>query len=251
MIIYFAGMQPYPYFTPIARNVLSSYILPSKRILERKANGDIDKLMIDSGAFTFFAEAGFTTKRLKTSKTPNIDDYIHEYCRYLVTHRKLIDYYIELDIDKVVGWDKVLELRHVFDTYNLAPIYVWHPTLPIPFEDFCKKYDYFGVGTSTKSAEILTRMLETAQKHKSKIHIFGFTRANDLLKMAKYKSLESVDSTSWCGSKYGRLFGGIHNMTKSWQGAYSKDLNHRKINKLNIIKWKQFEMRLNSIQQGS
>lgn len=77
----------------------SKYILTSFYYFRDKLPFDVDLHLVDSGAFTFFL----------SKKKIDIDKYLTEYIEYI--NKYDIKHFFELDIDVIVGYDKVLELR--------------------------------------------------------------------------------------------------------------------------------------------
>jgi hypothetical protein len=246
MIIYFAGMEAFPYCAEVAENVLGSFLYKDKcdiLILEHKYK----TLMIDSGAHSFFEAA---KGKRGTRDMPDPDTFIHNYCKWLVKNKGKINYYVELDLDKLTGWKKQLEMRQVFDTYNLNPLIVWHPTNRITIEEMANKYDYFGIGSTYIMGEsTIRKILETVHKYKSKVHIFGYTRFSELPRIGALPALFSVDSTSWIGTKYGQVY---HTRTTKPKvlALRGKKLGTRNLLIHNIIQFKKVERKL-SLQQES
>lgn len=159
-----------------------------------------DDFMLDSGAFT-----------LKTSRKgitdEDLDIYVGEYIEYVKKHK--IKRYIEVDIDKQIGYDKVLEIRErLHREVGWAPIPVYHPNMPISeFKDMVDKYDYVCIGglqDSTIGNHELDKVImlnKYARQRNVKTHGLGFTSAG----FYKY-GFYSVDSTSWkSGVRYGQI----------------------------------------------
>lgn len=180
-----------------------------------------DSMMIDSGAFSWLKK-----NKGDPVKGVNIWDYAYEYCEWLSENRNYIDHYVELDLAKEYGWDTVLELRKVFASYNLEPIYVHHTHNEEPFEELCRKHDYVAVGSMDIKGDLsyMRRLLDTAEKHRTKVHLFGWTNPKLLPTFVKHRALYSVDSTNWMAlSRFG---------TFPWfEGGKVKNLNKTQIMK--------------------
>ena len=91
--------------------------------------------MLDSGAFTFAYGSGAEV---------DWDDYLERYIAYIVENN--VGLFFELDIDKLVGYEKVLEYRkRLEDGAGRRCIPVWH--MNRGREDWlktCDEYDYIG-----------------------------------------------------------------------------------------------------------
>jgi len=218
-----------------------------------KQSENFKSLIVDSGAFTFFNAAGKGRKQINKKVFQKLDPvkYTTEYCEWIIKHKKNIDYFVELDLDKIYGWDKQLELRKIFEDYNLTPIYVWHYTNKMSWEEMCKKYDYVGIGSSGRRRDLsfLLKKLKVAEKYGTKCHIFGYSRINELSKLSKMKSLFSVDSSSWgAGIKYGVFYYfdgrnlqmlGKDKFVKKF-GKRFGGLDSNEIQKWNVTQWNNY-----------
>ena len=156
--------------------------------------------MLDSGAFTFMSDAKITV---------NWEKYVDEYAEFINKYN--ITQFIEMDIDVVVGIDKVEQLRKRLEKLTGKQcIPVWHKSRGKQyFIDMCKKYKYVAIGgivtkeITKKDFKYFPWFIETAHKHKAKIHALGFTSLKDL---EKY-NFDSVDSTAWLyGNRGGFLY---------------------------------------------
>lgn len=157
--------------------------------------------LLDSGAFTFMIN----------NKKGNIDwlDYINRYAKFIKDYN--IDKFFELDIDSLVGYEKVLEYRKILEKKTGKKcIPVWHKSRgKEEFIKMCKEYDYVAIGEIV-SKEIIpaeykyfTWFINTAHKYGTKIHGLGFTNLEGLKKY----HFDSVDSTSWTtGNRFGAVY---------------------------------------------
>ncbi len=170
-------------------NILESFFYVQKDI-------DIQKIcknfLLDSGAYSF----------LNSGKIVDWDEYIEEYIAYI--NKYDIQYFFELDIDKIVGYEKVLGFRKKIENgTNKKSIPVWHRSRGIEiFIQDCKNYDYIAIGglaiRTIKSHEydiILSKLISIANLYNCKVHLLG--RINEVKKYNAY----SGDSTTWsmCG----------------------------------------------------
>lgn len=122
MKIYFAGAENH--FEIIQKineikkmNILCSFIYTSEKMTDYFSQ--FNDVLIDSGAFTF----------MNQSKNSNVDffDYANKYADFI--KKKKIKRYFELDIDSIVGYEKVKEIRKLLeDKTGVKPI----PVIYIP-----------------------------------------------------------------------------------------------------------------------
>lgn len=159
----------------------------------------LERFLLDSGAFTF----------MQNSKT-HVDwvDYLDGYIDFI--NRNNVKTFFELDIDSVVGYERVLELRkRLEDGTGMQCIPVWHKSRgKEEFLRMCDEYPYVAVG-GIVSKEItpsqygmLPWFVAEAHKRGARIHGLGFTH----LKWLKTIHWDSVDSTAWlAGNRFGHV----------------------------------------------
>lgn len=156
--------------------------------------------LLDSGAFTFMQGKG---------GSPNWDEYVERYADFI--NRNKVEKYFELDIDSVVGYDRVKEIRRKLERLTNRPsIPVWHLSRGLDdFKRMCDEYNSVSIG-GIVSKEItpdkykaLPSLIAEAHKRGAKIHGLGFT-ALDWLQKCHF---DSVDSTAWTtGNRFGYLY---------------------------------------------
>lgn len=178
-------------------NILESFCYVDE--WQTKAIPYLNSFMLDSGAFTFFTQG----------KHVNWEEYIEKYADYIKQND--IKLFFELDIDKLVGYQKVLQYRKKLEKLAGRPcIPVWHKSRGLDtFVGMCKEYKYVAIG-GIVSQEItrdqykhFPRFIATAHRYGAKIHGLGFTNLDGL---TKYR-FDSVDSTAWLsGNKFGHIY---------------------------------------------
>lgn len=158
--------------------------------------------LLDSGAFTF----------MNSTKGKPVDwyDYLDKYAAFI--KRNNVKHFFELDIDSIVGYEKVLEFRRILEEKTGRKcIPVWHRSRgKEEFIKMCKEYDYVAFGgllTDGVPTKLILKHLpwfiNTAHKYGAKIHGLGFTNLKGL---EKYH-FDSVDSTSWTsGNRFGSVY---------------------------------------------
>ncbi len=157
------------------------------------------RFLLDSGAFTFFSSGS------------NVDweDYIKRYAAFI--NRNKIELFFELDIDKIIGYEKVLYYRKMLERLTGKKcIPVWHKYRGLDeFKKICKEYDYVAIGgivskeITPKEYKYFPQLIKIAHENGAKIHGLGFTN----LKGITQYHFDSVDSTSWVsGNRFGSVY---------------------------------------------
>lgn len=186
------------------------YALVSFAYLKKDTKLPIDKykdILLDSGAFTFaFSNAKVNLAKIDWKK------YIEDYAECIRLNN--IKHFMELDIDRLVGYGKVKELRQYLETLVGRPcIPVWHTNRGLKdYQEMVKKYKYVAIGgirqeVGRKRYKYFKLFLDEAHKNGCRVHGLGFTRLNDLLCIP----FDSVDSTTYLnGAKFfeGHRFNG-------------------------------------------
>lgn len=214
-------------------NILQSFYYCND-FTEKTIIPNCKRFMLDSGAFTFFSQGG------------SIDwhSYIKKYAEFICKNK--VDLFFELDIDSLIGYDKVLyyrdRLEHLTGKQSIP---VWHKSRgQAEFVKMCERYDYVAVG-GIVSREITQReykyfpqLISIAHEHGAKIHGLGFTN----LKGITQYHFDSVDSTAWVS---GNRFGGVYKfngktMTKISRQAGQRLSNSRAVAVHNFKEWVKF-----------
>ncbi|MBR4694827.1 MAG: hypothetical protein IKO94_01960 [Selenomonadaceae bacterium] len=193
----------------------------------------LKNFMLDSGAFTFFTQGVHT----------DWDEYIARYADYIKTNK--VKLFFELDIDSLVGYGKVKEIRKRLERETgRQPIPVWHKSRgKEEFLRMCDEYDYVAIG-GIVSREIkppdykyFPWFISEAHKRGAKIHGLGFTNLGGLRRY----HFDSVDSSSWTtGNRYGAIYtfdGRNLNITRKPPGTRVKT---RETARQNFSAWVEF-----------
>lgn len=167
----------------------SYYYIRKKDNLINKMIDVSDNLIIDSGAHSF-----------QFGKKVNWEEYTKEYAEWIkkIDNEKIVGYF-EMDIDNIIGYDKVLELRKILEQVSDKIIPVWHPNRGITeFKKMCKEYKNKVIaiggfkGTDIKDEQYLM-FLKYAKKYNCKVHCLGMTRTKVLDKVP----FDYADSSTW------------------------------------------------------
>lgn len=176
--------------------LLESFYYLKDKHMEMYAN---HHFLLDSGAFTFMNQ---------NNDIANVDwdEYVERYASFINKHD--IDLFFELDIDDLVGIERVEELRHKLESItNKKCIPVWHKSRGKDYWfRMIKEYDYVALGGMVsnvaykdKVEKMFPWFINTAYKENCKVHGLGYTSVKGLKKYKFY----SVDSTSWiAGQKF-------------------------------------------------
>lgn len=183
------------------RNLMSYYYLRTRLPLAEFIRDNSEEILIDSGAHSF--QKGVHVDWVK---------YTKEYAEFIKKFdRPHIVGYFEMDVDNVIGYDRVLELRKILESVSNKIIPVWHKNRGIEeFKKMCRDYAGKVVAvTGFKNEDIqdhqYVMFLKYAKKYNCRVHCLGMTRKN-LLDTVPF---DYVDSTSWAQQGiYGRLLGG-------------------------------------------
>jgi len=193
------------------------------------------QFLLDSGAFTFFGQG----------KKVDWNLYLERYADFI--RRNNIEHYFELDIDPLVGYQKVLEMRKTLERMTDRPVIpVWHKSRgKDEFVKMCKEYDYIAIGgIVTKEIPkdkwpVFSHLIDIAHKEHCRIHGLGFT---SLAYLPRYH-FDSVDSTSWTsGNRFGSIytFDGRGKMVMSKRPEGTRIFDPRKVALHNFGEWKRF-----------
>lgn len=160
----------------------------------------LKNFMLDSGAFTFM-----------TSHKGKVDwnDYLKKYAAFI--NKNDVKLFYELDIDSIVGYDTVLQMRKWLEAETgKKPIPVWHKSRgKDEFIKMCDEYKYVAIGgivskeISSTEYKFFPWFINEAHKRGAKIHGLGFTNLEGIRKY----HFDSVDSTSWTtGNRFGAIY---------------------------------------------
>jgi len=215
-----------------AENLLCSYFY-FRKMSDSKATTILEKakeagafVMLDSGAHTYFSFhgkslfhrkhiAGSSVAKEKPKGYVEPEVYILEYISWLKKFGHYFDVYVELDIDSIVGVEKIEEWRALMEEEGLTPMPVYHTSYEgyygydSPMEQLTtrkrewtklvEKYEYIGIQGGMEKSEYI-EMLQISDKAGRKVHGFAMTNKDVFRNLTFY----SVDSTSWMmGAQYG------------------------------------------------
>lgn len=234
MKVFLAGTSTRSFISNIAD---SKYLLESFYTIKEWQIPFIKKcemFLLDSGAFTFM-----------NSQKGNVDfnEYLTRYINFI--NKYDIKYFFELDVDSIVGYEKVKQLRKRLENETGKKcIPVWHKSRgKEEYLKMCEEYDYVAIGgivtkeITREQYPFFPWFINEAHKRNCKVHGLGFTNITNL---PKYH-FDSVDSTSWLsGGRYGQLHqyknGTIKTITqKSKRAVYPTiDIN-------NFNEWLKFQ----------
>ena len=181
-------------------NLMSFFYLKSNMNRYSRIVQKSELIMIDSGAHSF-----------QKGKKVDWEKYTLEYAEFIKKYDlpKIIGYF-EMDVDNIIGYEKVLELRRILERVSDKIIPVWHKNRGIQdYIDMCQKYQNKIIAiTGFKNEDIQDHQyidfLKVAKKYNCKVHCLGMTRRKILDKVP----FDYVDSSSW---KQAGIYGKIGN----------------------------------------
>lgn len=191
--------------------------------------------MLDSGAFTFFTQG----------KQVDWEEYTERYAEFI--NRNRVELFFELDIDSLIGYERVLELRKKLERLTgKQPIPVWHRNRgKDEFVKMCDEFPYVALGGivskefKQKDYRMFPWFISEAHNKGCKIHGLGFTN----LKGLERYHFDSVDSTAWVsGNRFGALyrFNG-KTMVKHTKPDGMRLVNQREAALNNFNEWLKFQ----------
>lgn len=146
-------------------------------------------ILIDSGAHS-----------MQFGAKANLDEYIKKYIEFIehFDADNVVGFF-ELDIENLIGVEKVNQIRHKLEEHSNKIIPVWHPERGIPeYINLCKTYKnkIVAIGGFRKTDikdEQFHLFLNTAKKYNCKVHCLGMTRK----KVLDQVPFDFTDSATW------------------------------------------------------
>ena len=216
--LFLSGVEPVENFnvaSSVTKNVLLSYYYIRRRglaeIEERLKKHRGMKILIDSGAFTFFKDPQYKTKSLEWWET-----YLKNYTDFVRTHRDYVFACVELDIDSIVGAEQVQEWREKYfyplEQEGINVIYLYHLDKDLDYyEQLCRQHAYVGfsylelkrnIEDANEIEALVNTLFDIAKKYRTAIHGFAITGNKMLLKYPFF----SADSTTYlAGAQFGEI----------------------------------------------
>lgn len=192
------------------------------------------KFMLDSGAFSFMQGNG---------GKQNFDEYLERYITFI--NQNKVDLFFELDIDSVVGYEKVKEYRRRLEKgTGKQCIPVWHKSRgKDEFLKMCDEYSYVAIGgivskeITSKEYKYFPWFINEAHRRNAKIHGLGFT---NIASLPKYH-FDSVDSSSWTtGNRFGAIYKFDGEKLVKIDRPPNTRVKHKETAVNNFIEWVKF-----------
>lgn len=200
--------------------------------------------ILDSGAFSMLNSS-------KGDFLNILDKYIDDYIAFI--NKYDIKYFIELDIDKLIGYEKVKEIRSKLEKEtNKKCIPVWHMSRGIEeFKKLCQEYSYIALGgIAVKDIKrkdydrLFPPLLKIAKQYNCNVHGLGFTGS----KINKF-DFYSVDSSSWTGvhrfgqiQKYDHITNSMKNIKRDKRRIKVDEKIRYQLTLLTIKEWKKLQI---------
>lgn len=233
MKICIAGSSSYPQLKEEWKEC--KYMLESYYYFKNWQKPFIDKelFLLDSGAFTFM------------NGKDDIDwiKYVEQYADFIKNNN--VKNFFELDIDSIVGYEKVKELKKVLEQKtNKQCIPVWHKSRGInEWTKLTQEYTYVAIGgivtkeIKPNEYKYIPSLLKIAEKNECKVHGLGFTKTKLLDRYKFY----SVDSTTWNRGRFGDLYYLENGLMKTYNIKGHKLKSGNEANKFCLQQWIKYQ----------
>ena len=160
-------------------------------------------ITIDSGAHSFFGAAGISSaghQQNTKTKLPDHEIYFRDYVKWIKQNYDKISYFVELDIQAIIGLKRVKEWRNLLKAEGL-----YSKCIPVmhsidtwdDFVEMCETSESKYIGFEGMRKKKITmpymKMLKYCHKNGIRVHGFALTAKEVTTKYPFY----SVDSTTW------------------------------------------------------
>jgi hypothetical protein len=192
----------------------------------RQSFGDEFKIMLDSGAFTFVLvyRKMINGEKIESRRhrmieelirKNRIDEYLEDYVSY-VNGCDVWDFYVELDIQPIVGVERVLEWRDVWKDSGLEPFLVYHGEDDEYLRGMCRDSSKIGIGGDIVDSSVYedkvsgrVRKVSVCRKVRNMrddawIPWFAISDVKFVPNLIGMGLVNSVDMTTWLGNRFGR-----------------------------------------------
>lgn len=229
-------LESFFYLNKLKADVLNDYMNFIKK--------DAKDFILDSGAFTMLNNS-------KDNFLDKLDEYVDKYINFINEYD--VEHFIELDIDKLIGYEKVKLIREKIEKEtNKKCIPVWHLSRGIEeYKKLCKDYSYIALGgIAIKDIKrkdydkMFPYLLRIAKQHNCNVHGLGLTSS----KINKF-NFYSVDSTSWTVTqrfgeiqKYDYKTNTIKRLKKDYARIKADKTIRNKLNLLCLKEWKKLQV---------
>ena len=213
-----------------------------------KKEGHQGLITIDSGAFSFL----HGHRKGKTYDFKELESYFNNYLEWLKANKDFFDYFVELDLQEIIPYEKVIGWRRRLKDNGLLKkcITVYHACDSM--EQFLALLDnsesgYIGM-EGFRHGRIkfnYNKLISIAYKKQIKVHGFACTQDKYLYQVPFY----SVDSSSWTASiRYGticRFENGVMKKGKCNQKNFISLACHKnELNKLTTLDHSKFKLKI-------
>lgn len=180
-------------------NLLSYYYLRNHLDNATFIMDNSREILIDSGAHSF-----------QFGKKVSWVEYTQQYAEFIAKYDKLnIVGYFEMDIENIIGYDKVLQLREILESASDKIIPVWHPIRGIKdYEQMCQRYRgkviaIGGFRNTDIRDEQFPMFVKVARKYNCRVHCLGMSRQEIISKVP----FDYCDSATWLtATNMGNMF---------------------------------------------
>ncbi len=229
MKVFLAGGERWHFYDLKPKYVLGSFAYLRQKFFEQI---ECESFLLDSGAFTFLSKENVSLDWKK---------YVKKYGAFI--KRNNIEHFFELDIYSIIGREETEDLRRRLEDHTgRASIPVWHRHLGQEYlEKLSEDYDYIGFGgfalkdIKPEEYKFIPKLLRICEKNNCRVHGLGMTN-QDVLKICRFYS---VDSISWNGERYGKIYHFRNNRLEHIR--FPKRRAKKGVNRHNIAEWIKFQ----------
>ena len=205
-------------------NLMSYFYIRKRTHIAEYVRDNSEGILIDSGAHS-----------LQTGKKVDWVEYTKEYMEFIKKFdRPNVVGYFEMDVDNIIGYDKVLELRRMLESVSDKIIPVWHKNRGIEeYKKMCRDYSGKVIAITGLKADIkedqYMMFLKYAKKYNCKVHCLGMTKKKILDKIP----FDYVDSSSWVQDS---IFGRVGKDKRKVTREFSR-VNRHVVFEKNYLEW--------------
>lgn len=207
--IVISGVESDTYFDIVVRKSGVRFVLMSYHYLQKKEKDFLKKrieefpdlkIFIDSGAHTFLSNRDdYVDKPMSFWET-----YIKGYQDFLTANKDYIFACANLDIEAIVGIDKVDEWNDKYfkpvEESGIEVCYIWHSERGQDgWREMCSKHSYVGLSyenDAQMTVQRLMSMINVAKKTNTRVHGMALTKSEILARVPLFSADSSVDGNS-------------------------------------------------------
>ena len=193
------------------------------------------RIMVDSGAHTL----QYTNNSPQTYQA-----FFERYVNFIKQHKddERITF-IELDIDNVIGWDKLQQWRETLLSLRDDMMIVWHKwsenlAKRDLWEEYVNQFKFISIPNKDMKNINVHKALDLAREKGIKVHGLAMTKPN----LPYIYKFTSIDSSTWAsGGRFGNMymFRGNKLVTINTAKINTTKLQYNDLDYFNALQWKK------------